>query len=84
MIIKEVFIWTIQIDQRGVLDNEIFSYRISKDEKVFISIVAFYDNKCLKSNVTPLDMPFDSGKAFFAHVVFHSASISGCRFFAHT
>ena len=25
------------VDKRGVLDNEIFSYRISKDNKVFIS-----------------------------------------------
>jgi len=25
------------IDKRGILDDEIFSYRISKDKKVFIS-----------------------------------------------
>ena len=26
-----------QIDKRGLLDEEIFSYRVSKDNKVFIS-----------------------------------------------
>ena len=25
------------IDKRGILDDEIFSYRVTKDEKVFIS-----------------------------------------------
>ena len=26
-----------QIDKRGILDDEVFTYRISKDNKVFIS-----------------------------------------------
>lgn len=25
------------VDRRGILDEEVFSYRVSKDEKVFIS-----------------------------------------------